>query len=62
LFAYLIELGQYFDLVSILKLENYTIARIVIGSTFDVLDLLAYTIGATFLALSGTKNIATNLD
>ncbi len=51
LFSYLIEIGQYYDLVSILHLQDITVARIVIGSTFDVMDLLAYSVGA-FLLIS----------
>lgn len=51
LFSYLIEIGQYYDLVSILQLQNITIARIVIGSTFDVMDFFAYSVGAFLLML-----------
>ncbi len=49
LFAFLVELGQYFNLVSILGLEDVKIARIVIGTTFDFKDLLAYSVGAFLL-------------
>ncbi len=49
LFAYLVELGQYFNLVSLLGLQDNGLARIVVGSTFDFFDLLAYTIGALIL-------------
>ncbi len=45
LFAYGIEIAQYFNLVNLLGLEDYKLARIIIGSTFDPMDLLAYTIG-----------------
>jgi len=45
LFSYSIEIAQFYNLVTILGLENIKIARIVIGSTFDWLDMLAYTIG-----------------
>lgn len=51
LFAYAIETGQYFHLVSLLGLEHYRLARIVIGSTFDVMDLLAYTLGGALILL-----------
>ena len=46
LFAYAVEVAQYFDLVTILGLESYPIARVVLGTTFDWRDLVAYTIGA----------------
>ncbi len=45
IFAYTIEVMQYFNLVDLLGLDNYKIARIVIGSSFDYWDLLAYTCG-----------------
>ncbi len=45
IFAFSIETLQYFQLVKILGLQEYRVARIVIGSTFDMLDFLAYFIG-----------------
>ena len=45
LFAYLVEIGQYFDLVSRLGLVNSEITSIVLGTSFDWRDFLAYTIG-----------------
>lgn len=44
-FAYGVEIAQYFNLVTILGLEEHKLARIIIGSTFDFMDLFAYTIG-----------------
>ncbi len=44
-FAYCVEIAQYFRLVEALGLQNNTLASIVIGSTFDWLDMLAYTLG-----------------
>ncbi|MBI9049120.1 MAG: DUF2809 domain-containing protein [Anaerolineaceae bacterium] len=49
IFACLIEIGQYFDLLFLLNLQNNALARIIIGVTFDWLDLLAYAIGAGLL-------------
>jgi Protein of unknown function (DUF2809) len=45
IFACLTELAQYFDLVGFLGWQHSTLTRLTIGSTFDWLDLLAYTIG-----------------
>ncbi len=45
LFAFTIEILQYFHLVDRLGLSNNQIAAIAIGTTFDWKDLLAYTIG-----------------
>jgi hypothetical protein len=44
-FAYWVEFTQYFQVVKLLGLEQYKVARIVLGSTFDPKDLLAYTVG-----------------
>ena len=49
LFACAIEVGQYFNLVSILHLENFKLARIIIGSTFDFKDIFSYFIGTIFI-------------
>lgn len=43
--ACLLELGQYFELVTRLGLEEHALARTLLGATFDVLDLLAYALG-----------------
>jgi Protein of unknown function (DUF2809) len=46
IFAFLTELAQYFDLVGWLGWQHSTLTHLTIGSTFDWLDLVAYTIGA----------------
>ena len=50
-FAWLVELGQYLQLVETLGLERYRLARIVLGSTFDWMDLLAYTLGGALIVV-----------
>ena len=45
LFAYTIEILQYFNLVELLGLQNYRLANIVIGNSFAWVDLVAYTVG-----------------
>ena len=45
LFAYLVEIGQYFHLVEILNMQDNQIMRIVIGSSFSWGDIICYTIG-----------------
>jgi hypothetical protein len=45
LFAYTLEVLQYFDIVRRLGLADNKLARTVIGYGFDWLDLLAYTLG-----------------
>jgi Protein of unknown function (DUF2809) len=45
IFAVLTELAQYFDLVGLLGWQHSELTRLTIGSTFDWMDLVAYTIG-----------------
>ena len=45
LFAYTVEVLQYFQLVVLLGWQDIRLARIIIGATFDYWDLLAYTLG-----------------
>jgi DNA integrity scanning protein DisA with diadenylate cyclase activity len=45
LFSYIVEISQYFHLVSLLGLQNSKIAKILLGTSFSFTDLLAYTLG-----------------
>jgi len=45
LFAYSVEISQYFHLVSALGLQNSRLAKILLGTSFSFTDLLAYTLG-----------------
>lgn len=49
LFACLIEVGQYFNLVSLLHMENFKVAKIIIGSTFDLNDIFCYFLGTILI-------------
>ena len=44
-FSYTVEILQYFNIVNWLGLEKSRLARIIIGSSFEWIDLLAYTLG-----------------
>lgn len=50
LFAVGVEFLQYFQLVRRLGLEDHVILRTIIGSTFDVKDILCYAAGSVLLA------------
>ncbi len=50
-FAFCVEILQYFHIRDVLNIHN-RILRIMIGGTFDVLDLLAYTAGAATVFLA----------
>jgi len=52
LFSFTIETLQYFRIIEVLGLQNSTLARTVIGTSFAWEDLAAYTIGIiTILAV-----------
>ena len=46
LFAYLIELLQYLNIVKHLGLQHSRLANVVIGNSFEWIDMIAYTLGA----------------
>ena len=50
-FSYTVEILQYFKLVELLGLQNYSLARILIGTTFQWGDLVAYAIGIGVVVL-----------
>lgn len=45
LFSYCVEILQYFKIIEKLNLQNYAAARIIIGTSFQWIDLVAYTAG-----------------
>jgi hypothetical protein len=45
LFSYLMETLQYFHFVEVIGLNQYALARIIIGTYFTWTDILAYTLG-----------------
>ena len=51
LFAYTIEVLQYFNIVKVLGLQNSAVARIIIGTSFEWSDLLAYALGIGLVIL-----------
>ncbi len=51
LLSVLVEILQYFRLVELLGVENNAFLRTLIGSTFDVKDIICYGVGCVCLAL-----------
>ncbi|MBA3971780.1 MAG: DUF2809 domain-containing protein [Bacteroidetes bacterium] len=49
IFAYCIETLQYFNFVEKIGLQQYKIARVVIGNSFEWLDIAAYTAGSIII-------------
>ena len=57
LFSFTVEILQYFTLIEILGLQSNKFATIILGATFDWLDLLAYLLGVVFSFLMDKKMI-----
>ena len=45
IFSFLVETSQYFNLVTILGLQNNALACVIIGTSFSHIDLICYTVG-----------------
>ena len=43
--SFCVEIAQYFELVYRFNLEQYELARVILGTSFSFLDLLMYCIG-----------------
>lgn len=48
-FAVVVELAQYFEIVKILNLQNNKVISTIMGSSFDIKDILCYLIGTVIL-------------
>jgi len=51
IFAYVIEIFQYFHLIRLLALQNSRIAKLILGTTFSMIDLLIYTFGISLVII-----------
>ena len=51
IFAFLIEFFQYWKIIEKLNLQNNSIARAVIGTSFSWLDILCYVVGAVIIGI-----------
>jgi hypothetical protein len=45
LFAYVVEVSQYFHLIKLLGLQHSTIAALLLGTSFSWTDMFCYTLG-----------------
>ncbi len=52
LFAFAIEILQYFDYVKLLGLENNRILSVALGRTFELMDFVAYLVGFLLIILA----------
>ena len=49
--SYTIETLQYLNILELLNIKQNLFTRIVLGSTFDWMDMLAYTLGLIFIVV-----------
>ena len=66
IFSYAVEILQFFNIVNRLGLQNSRLARIIIGSSFEWIDLIAYTAGIILVLyiekiIAGKKHIKANI-
>ena len=53
-FAVLVEIMQYFDFVKLLGLENNIVLSTALGRTFDIKDIICYSIGGLIFFIAET--------
>ena len=58
IFAVMVEVLQYFRLVEILGLEDNAFLRILIGTSFDVKDIVCYAVGCALVWVAERKKCA----
>jgi hypothetical protein len=51
IFAYLVEILQYCDLIQKLQLQNSKLANLILGNLFEWIDMVAYTFGIAVVLL-----------
>ncbi len=51
IFAYLVEISQYFHLVKMIGMEHSNTAKILLGTTFSFTDLFVYTLGISLVVI-----------
>ena len=51
IFSCLVEITQFFHLISYLKLQDSKLVQTVLGTTFNVMDFFAYLVGALLIII-----------
>ena len=49
LFALMVELLQFFQIIQLLHMENNRFLRVLVGSVFDIKDIICYGVGCMIL-------------
>ncbi|MEA5405521.1 DUF2809 domain-containing protein [Arcicella sp. DC2W] len=60
-FSFTLEVLQYFDIVTKIGLGHSKLARTVIGTSFEWIDLIAYTFGIVFVIYVENRLYSTNV-
>ncbi|MET3126785.1 hypothetical protein ABID42_001887 [Arcicella rosea] len=60
IFSFTLEVLQYFDIVTKIGLGHSKFARTVIGTSFEWIDLIAYTLGIVFVIYVENRFHSTN--
>jgi hypothetical protein len=58
-FADIVEVSQYFHLVSLLGLQDFKLAKILLGISFSFIDMFTYTFGIILVIIA--ENIVTRI-
>ncbi|MDO5970908.1 DUF2809 domain-containing protein [Flavivirga aquimarina] len=61
IFSYIIELLQLINILEILSLNNNHLLKLILGSTFHVSDLIAYTLGIITVLIIEYSTVKFNL-
>lgn len=57
IFALVVEISQYFNLIDTLGLSESYLAQCILGSSFDFKDILCYALGCVICAVCSYKKI-----
>ena len=52
IFSFFVEMLQYFKIVNLLGLQDNRLAKIIIGTSFSWMDMLAYSLGIALVLLA----------
>ena len=53
----MIEILQYYKIVEVFDLQDVKLAKVIIGTAFSWLDMLAYTLGIAFVLVIEKYNL-----
>ncbi|MDB4904836.1 MAG: hypothetical protein JWQ63_4117 [Mucilaginibacter sp.] len=59
IFADIVEVSQYFHLVSLLGLQDFKLAKILLGTSFSFIDMFTYTFGIMLVIIA--ENMVTRI-